>query len=70
MSCKVRAALTQGSLDADNHFSEAMRAMTGDHIGKLSRAEYMVLRAQVEEARRASENACLAVERHRHEHGC
>jgi hypothetical protein len=44
--------------------------MTGDHIGKMSRADFMALRGRAEEKRLASENARLVLELHRTEHGC
>jgi hypothetical protein len=70
MSCKTQSTLTQAWLDANDRFSDAIRAMTGDHIGRISKAEYMALRGQAEEARLASENARLLIEIHRQEHGC
>jgi len=70
MSCEIHNALTQAWSEANKRFSDAVNAMTGDQIGTLSRAEYMVLRGDAEKARVASENAGLVVETHRHEHGC
>ena len=55
---------------ATEKFSEAVGALTGKHIGTLSREQYAALRAKPEATRLASENARLVLEMHRMEHGC
>jgi hypothetical protein len=70
MSCRTQLALTQAWSDATEEFSAAIRAMTGNLIGKMPRAEYMALRARAEESRLASENARMLLDLHRKEHGC
>jgi hypothetical protein len=68
--CKIQASLTEAWSIATEQFSAATKALTGDHIGKMSRGDYMVLRGRAEQARLASENARVLLELHRQEHGC
>ena len=70
MSCQTQFALTEAWSSATDEFSAAIKAMTGDGIGSMSKADYMVLRATAETARLRSENARLMLELHRKEHGC
>jgi hypothetical protein len=70
MSCKIQASLNEAWSLAAEKFSAATKALTGDHIGKISKVDFMALRARAEDARLASENARLLLELHRQEHGC
>jgi hypothetical protein len=70
MSCKQQLALTEAWSSANDELSTAIRAMTGDSIGKMSKADYMALRATAENARLKSENARTMLDLHRKEHGC
>ena len=70
MSCKIQADLTEAWFAATEQFSAAIKAMTGTHIGKISNADFMVLRGAAETARLASENARVLLDLHRKDHGC
>jgi hypothetical protein len=70
MSCKIQRELTEFWSNATVEFSDAIKALTGDRIGTMSKTEYMALRAKAEEARLAPENARMTLELHRKEHGC
>jgi hypothetical protein len=68
--CKIHSSLTEAWSVATEQFSAATKALTGDHIGTMSREDYMAFRRKAEEARLASENARMFLELHREEHGC
>jgi hypothetical protein len=70
VSCITQATLTEAWSLATEQFSAATKALTGDHIGKMSQEAYKGLRRKAEEARLASENARMLLELHRNEHGC
>jgi hypothetical protein len=70
MSCKIQSSRKEAWSVAAEQLSEATRALTGDHIGEMSRQDIMALRARAEDAHLASENARLLLELHREEHGC
>jgi hypothetical protein len=70
MSCSIQLALTEAWSIATKQFSAATKAMIGDYVGTMSKADYMALLAKVEEGRLASENARTLLELHRKKHGC
>jgi hypothetical protein len=70
MTCKTKTGLSEAWSLAAERFSTATKAMTSDHVGKISKTDLMALRARAEDARLASENARLLLELHREEHGC
>jgi hypothetical protein len=70
MYCEIQAALVDEWCDATLRFSAAIKAMTGSQIAAMSPANFAVLRGKAEPARLASENARMALELHREEHGC
>jgi hypothetical protein len=70
MSCELRAKLNQVWSNATTEFSSAVAALTGPQIGTMSKADYSALVARAEAARLSSENARVALQMHRKEHGC
>jgi hypothetical protein len=62
--------LNQAWSDATAEFSTAVAALTRPHIGTMSQADYSALIARAEAARVTSENARVAMQMHRKEHGC
>jgi hypothetical protein len=70
VSCKVEADLSEAWALAKREFVEASQALSGPHIGYLSKMEFIALRLTAKRARMTSDNAKLALEAHRKEHGC
>jgi hypothetical protein len=68
--CETQANLVQVWAKATRELSDSTAALIGDHIGKMTRAEYQQLLAQAEQARLAAENVRLTLELHRRDHGC
>jgi hypothetical protein len=68
--CKTRATLSAAWSAATRDFSDATNVLTGDQIGTMSTPAYQALRAKAEQARLISENARIALNLHRQEHGC
>jgi hypothetical protein len=67
--CHQEKELLQAWSEATQIFSEARKELHTT-VGTLPQSEYTRLQLEVEQARSKMDNARLALEIHRHEHGC
>ena len=70
MACKTHVQLAHQWRVATQAFSVAVKTLTDDDIGKITKDSYDARRADVEQKRLASENARVAYRLHCQEHGC
>ena len=66
----MRANLKRELHDATSEFSDVVAALTGPHVGTLSKADHAGLMAKAEAAGLTSNNARVAMQMHRNVHGC